>query len=492
MIVRAWQRRIALRIALLAAVIVATPISHAAARLGVAAEGGRVVGAVIQARSASVAGVVYDSLADSPLANADVQLLGDGAGARVYNARTDSAGRFVVDAVAEGNYLAGFFHPRVDSLGIDIPPIRFAVALVARTEIRLASPSRRTIIASLCPTASVGDGGTLLMGAVRDAATGDRLSDAVVSVQWTTLAFRDSGLASVRQGGVVPATPDGHFAVCGLPLDADLTVRAAAGSDTSGAVALQFPTLGILAHDILIAPRVSEASSASATLTGQVVTEAGAPVARAELSLWGYDATVRTTATGVFVFPKVPGGSSTLEVRAVGFEPVRRSVDLRSGEAGSNVLRVVVARAVRTLAPVTVFDTRVSALLRRSGFEQRRTGGFGRFVHADELEKMHVASTTTALARFPGMLTRAASRGSRIFMRDPKGLICSPTVWVDGAPYSSAASADVDAVVDIDVLADPSRIAGIEIYQRISQAPLQFAGTTKSACGVIVIWLKVE
>ncbi len=182
-IVRVRQWRIVLRIALLAAVGVSTPVDHAAAHPSAAAGSSRAASAATQARTASVAGVVYDSLADGPLADADVQLLSDGAGAHVYN---------------------------------------------ARTEIRHATRSRRTIVASLGPNDSAGERGTLLLGAVRDAATGDRLSDAVVSVQWSALAVQDSRLASVRQGNLVPVNPDGHFAICSLPLDAALTLRAAA------------------------------------------------------------------------------------------------------------------------------------------------------------------------------------------------------------------------------------------------------------------------
>lgn len=436
---------------------------------------------------ANVSGFVFDSLADLPLANADVQLLGDGSSPRVYDARTDSLGRFAVAAVEAGNYVVGFFHPRVDSLGIDLPPVQVTVAPDAPTEIRLATPSRRTIAASICASDSLTTNGALFLGAVRDAATGDRLAGAVVSVQWSMLAFQDAGLASVKTGGIVPASPDGHFAVCNLPADAEFTVRAAVGADTSGAVALQFPEVGILARDIYVAPLNSSEDSASARLSGRVVTQSGAPVVGARVSLWGWGG-VRTNESGVFAFPDVPGGSTTLDVRGVGFEPVRRSIDLRTGASRNNTADIVVERATTTLAPVTIVDTRVSSVLLRSGFEERRLGGSGRFLDAEDFEKLPITNTTEALGRFPGMLLRNAGRGSRIYMRDPHGLVCSPMVWVDGAPYSPAAESD--GAVDIDILAAPNQIAGMEIYRRVSQAPLRFGGTTRSACGVIVIWRK--
>ncbi|MBK6487594.1 MAG: carboxypeptidase regulatory-like domain-containing protein [Gemmatimonadetes bacterium] len=437
-----------------------------------------------------VSGVVFDSLSGTPLAGADVQLLREGASARTYDARTDSAGRFTISTVEAGEYVAGFFHPRLDSLGIDLPPVRVTLNAESQVELRLATPSRRTIISAVCPDSMAGDDATLLLGAVRDAARGERLTGAVVSAQWSGLAFQDAGLVSVEFGGMVPATAEGRFAVCNIPLDADVTLRAAVGADTSGALSLQFPPLGILARDIFVAPIGSDEPNASARLSGRVTSTTGAAVAGARLSLWGFPGAVRTDETGAFVFAEVPGGSTTLDVRAVGYEPVRIGIDLRTDAQRNNTVALVVARAPTTLAPITILDTRTSGVLLRSGFDKRAEGGVGRFLDAEALEKMQVVSTTSAIARFPGMLSRTSGRGSRLFMRDPKGVVCAPMVWVDGTPYSPNASADVDVAIDIDHFANPDEIAGIEVYRRVSQAPLQYAGTTQSACGVVVIWRK--
>jgi hypothetical protein len=442
--------------------------------------------------AATISGIVFDSLSGAPLAGADVQFVRDGTPTRVYDVRSDSAGRFIVADAEDGSYLAGFFHPRLDSLGIDIPPSRVAVTAGATVELVLASPSRRTIVSAVCPDGVATDDATLLLGAVRDAATGDRMPGATVSVQWSGLAFQDSALAEVRQGGMVPASPEGRYAVCNLPIDAELTLRAAVGPDTSGAIALQFPPLGILARDVFVAPLISDEANAAARLTGRVTSTTGAPIAEARISVWGDERSVRTNSAGEFTLAQIPGGSTTVDVRAVGYEPARRGIDLRVGATRDNRLDMVLLRAPTTLAPVTVVDTRISGPLLRSGFEQRRTGGVGRFIDAATLDKMQVANTTSALAQLPGMITRSGGRGNRLFMRDPTGRICAPMVWVDGAPFSPAAESDLEAAVDIDLLADPTRIAGIEVYRRATQAPLQYAGTTPSACGVVVIWRKEQ
>ncbi len=393
-------------------------------------------GGSVEASLARVTGTVYDSLIGGPLAGADVQLLRRGTPALVYNARTDSAGRFALNEVDGGTYQAGFFHPRLDSMGIELPTRHVTLSAAGRSDIELATPSRLTVLASVCPD--------------------------------TTRA-------------------DGRFAICNVPADVGVTLRAAAGPDSSGAVAVTFPPLGIVSRDVYVAPLVSDQERAVARLTGRVTGRTGTPIFGARVSLSGWESAASTDSGGHFTFPQVPGGSTTLDVRSVGFAPVRLSIDLRTGEGARNDLAITMSPSPTTLAPVTVVDRRSEVLI-RSGFDTRRHGALGRFIDEEALRKSGAQSTTSYLSQFPGMMARSGGRGMRMFMRDPQGLVCAPTVWVDGAPYLPAAEAE--GVVDIDLLADITNIAGIEIYRRVNQAPPQFAGTTRSACGVIVIWRK--
>ena len=87
----------------------------------------------------------------------------------------------------------------------------------------------------------------------------------------------------------------------------------------------------------------------------------------------------------------------------------------------------------------------------------------------------------------------AAARGSRLFMvSSPQGLVCPPTVWVDGQRLDVQSEAEGDGAIDIDFWIDPTRLAGIEVYTRANEAPLQYGGTNKAACGVVVIWHRVR
>src|SRR5438552_2559346 len=68
----------------------------------------------------TITGVVHDSIGRRPLADATVQLVGADRGRRFGRSTiSDSLGRFQLDSVTAGRYSLGFFHPVLESLGID-------------------------------------------------------------------------------------------------------------------------------------------------------------------------------------------------------------------------------------------------------------------------------------------------------------------------------------------------------------------------------------
>ena len=76
------------------------------------------------AAPARVQGVVFDSIANRPLAGAMVQLVELPPGHNAHTVITDSLGRFQMDSVRPGSYVAGFLHPLLDSIGIEAPDYR--------------------------------------------------------------------------------------------------------------------------------------------------------------------------------------------------------------------------------------------------------------------------------------------------------------------------------------------------------------------------------
>src|SRR5438034_11453535 len=71
----------------------------------------------------TVTGIVHDSISRIPLSGATVQLVAaDRARRFARTTISDSLGRYTLDSVPAGRYSIGFFHPVLESLGIE-PPV---------------------------------------------------------------------------------------------------------------------------------------------------------------------------------------------------------------------------------------------------------------------------------------------------------------------------------------------------------------------------------
>ena len=147
------------------------------------------------ASAGAVSGVVRDSISREPLAGAIVQLVSaDGVAREGKTVMSDSAGRYTISGVAEGRYAIGFFHPMLDSLGLE-PSLR-EVSVAARQSVRadLATPSPARLRAAICGAQSVSDSNGVVVGVVRDARDGEPAAGANVLGQWNELSFTSNGL----------------------------------------------------------------------------------------------------------------------------------------------------------------------------------------------------------------------------------------------------------------------------------------------------------
>ena len=101
---------------------------------------------------------------------------------------------------------------------------------------------------------------------------------------------------------------------------------------------------------LLGAPTALAAQSGS--IRGTVTDSAGATVIGATVSLDGTPLRVSTTAAGRYTLRGVPSGNRTLRVRAIGFAPADRQVDVPPGDVVD--VDVVLARSAVELAPIDV------------------------------------------------------------------------------------------------------------------------------------------
>ena len=97
------------------------------------------------ASSQTVIGLVYDSIAGEPLPDAQVYIMGTG-----LTTVTGDDGRFQIDNVPLGDAVISFFHPRLAAVSANGTPQRIGVAANSTTDVYLAGPSRRTMLATWC------------------------------------------------------------------------------------------------------------------------------------------------------------------------------------------------------------------------------------------------------------------------------------------------------------------------------------------------------
>src|SRR5258708_26201130 len=140
---------------------------------------------------AAVKGVVRDSIAGAPLAGAIVQLVAaDNRMSFGLTTISDSLGRFTLNDVPHGRYTIGFFHPMLDSLGIE-PPLRdvhIDGTQPVRADLGIPSPAR--LRAAICGRQSAPNSSALVVGTVRDARDGAPATGVSVTGEWLELAIR--------------------------------------------------------------------------------------------------------------------------------------------------------------------------------------------------------------------------------------------------------------------------------------------------------------
>jgi len=198
--------------------------------------------ATVPAQVARVRGRVFDSLTALPLAGARVEFVNADDRARiVFSATSDSLGRFVVDSVARGRYIAGFLHPLLDSLGLAFTQRQLTVNADGDVRVDLAVPAPERIQAALCGRGTEKDTTGVLLGYVLNAHSFGAIDTATVIAQWAEISLGESGMSRMLLYRTTRTDAEGWFALCGVPAATSVVVRAVSGTDTSGAIEIDVP-----------------------------------------------------------------------------------------------------------------------------------------------------------------------------------------------------------------------------------------------------------
>ena len=358
----------------------------------------------------------------------------------------------------------------------------------------LATPSPSRLRAAICgPTAT--DSSGVIVGTVHDSRDGSPIPGVSVVGQWAELSFTPEGIVRRTPSLVATTGENGWFALCNVPTDAGLVLSASRGADSTDLVEARVPVEGFLRRELylgaartVVVPAASSSDTlalpprrvrtGTGSLSGTVVTTGGQPLPGARVGL-ADGPQARTNERGEWTISGAPAGSRTLEVRALGYFPDRRAVDV---VAGAPPVRVVLATLKSVLDTVKVTAKRLYNR-DRAGFDERRRTGHGRYFTADEVARRNPLNTTDLFRMVSGVrLNRSAFDSTSLLVRGIATGWCSPAVFVDGL-YIRGMSAD-----EVDGLAPAHRIAGIELYLG-STVPPQFQ-QQMTGCGSIVIWTK--
>jgi hypothetical protein len=441
-----------------------------------------------------VRGVVFDSLEMRPLREATVQMLDTSGIAWSKIVNTDSTGTFEFTGAPDGAYLIGFFHAKLDSLGLASQTLRLNVRAGPPIQLRLAIPSARAIARALCGRNSTSDSTGLFLGYVRGADNSMPRPNGTVVMRWAEIVIAKNTISRNIPSIEVSSGPSGLAAVCGLPMNTTILMQGASAADSSGAFEIAMPSTGFYHRDIFVATltRTSVATSDSTPpvavlrglgrVRGRVTGATRRPIAGARVTVWGTGMVTTTNADGEFTLGNLPAGTHALEVRAVGFMPAQQPVDIVQGAPGA--AEVELANLGITLDTIKVTAERLYTSRRRADMERRMRSGVGRFIDEKEIERRNPMFLSDLLRMVPGvMVVPGQVGGDDILMRGGLGFgsgLCRPDLYIDGVRVVNDPSFPLNSLVWV------SELQAVEVYNRAALVPGEFH--SMSGCGVIVIW----
>ncbi|MBL0937339.1 MAG: carboxypeptidase regulatory-like domain-containing protein [Gemmatimonadaceae bacterium] len=422
-------------------------------------------------------GILFDSLVQiDTLRGALIQLEG-----RASIVSSDQRGHFHFDSVERGVQRLIVRHPVLDSLGIGALPL--PILVTSGDQGIVALPSAEAYYASLCrsPKGSMLEGAVI--GTVRRAEDDSPIPNVEVAGFWRTA---DSSYAGARSRPRSRSRTDsvGHFVLCNVPRFQPVEVGAGMSTE-SERIRVQLGDRTLAAHDLTFETpdslrRVGSASSVRlavqpGTVHGRIVNPDGEGIPDVLVAFDRPVLRVRTDSEGRFAMPNVPPGIRTLEVRAIGYQPMRLGLSVRSGHEESQT--ITIDRRVAVLGAVTVRADRFTTW-DSSGFEERRRRGSGYFLTAEDLNG--VVDLSTALRMVPGLRGRSNDRTQRLIAG--RGAGCLPAFVVNQVLFAPGGSIGPEAMIRA------SDIRAMEVFTSRLATPPQYQ--RYSDCAVIVIWLR--
>jgi len=441
---------------------------------------------------AKLRGRVFDSVAALPLAGAHVELVNaDDRSHILFRTTSDSLGRFVVDSVGRGRYIAGFMHPMLDSLGLAITQRLLTVSTDGELRLDLAVPGPERIEDALCGIGEKETNGAVL-GYVLNSHTLAPTDSATVIAEWAEVILGKGGVDHEVLSRKTVTDGNGWFALCGVPTSSSVILRAVGGTDTSGGIELEVPKSRIARRTLYLDRPLSTDTSVAGALradtaharidgvvTGWVRSEDGVPIPGAHVKLYTSKVVAVTNDSGAFQLAGVPGGTQTLSTRALGFVPDERPIDVTD----RNIPVVIGMLTVRRFLDTVHVRAKRPTLTSIVGFDDRRRSGAGKFFTASDIDRIHPNEVTDILRHAP-QVSLATDNNHHVQIRMRGDLeSCTPAIFLDGKQLINWELSDLNSLVQ------PDQIGGMEVYTP-AMTPAEFR--TQQGCGSILLWTRTE
>jgi hypothetical protein len=434
-------------------------------------------GAQATTKPVTVTGLAFDSLRNLPLADAFITVTGHS-----RSTVSDARGRFVFDSLRPGTYTFAMQHAVFDSLGLSGATTR-AVVTDGKALVTLAVPSFATFWRTLCGQIPVpaGDSG-LVYGTVRDARKGQSMPEATVVVSWLDLVNlgtkEAANFTQRRWKSEAQADKRGDYAVCGVPVETQLGIRASYLSNASGQLDLAGSPERVRRRDLVVPGVLPADSMLRGTITGTVNDEKGQPLANVRVIV--DDGTeVRSAADGRFTVRDAPTGSRQLDFAAVGRTPVSAVADVMADAPAQ------VTVSMRTVTNLEAMRVTASGTVRRAAmqFDARRKLGFGSFMDSTAIGKR--GTMAAVFYGMPGVTVQRQQGTSNarlfaLYLPSTGTDQCMATLYLDGV---------LQADQEIMSTLFPDDIAGVEVYQQRLTVPTEFMNKN-ALCGVVAVWTK--
>lgn len=428
-----------------------------------------------------ITGVVVDSLNMRYLPGADVIVEG-----AMVTRVTDSAGRFTIDSLTPGIYQVGVFHPLLDTLGLALATRPFRVGPDSTSIVIFAVPSAATIIHSSCPPHPGTQGNSAVIGHVVDPETLAPIAGVETSLAWTEFEVsKETGIHRIPHLMRDTTNATGAFRICGLPNSMRATLQARKGTAVTSdiPIALGDADPELLARTLLLSRGDSGAKAGTASVSGRVVLEGGAPGGGSRVELVGTDVVALTNEKGEFTMTNLRAGSRVLLARHLGYGAETVPVDL--SERAPQKVTMTLPKYLAVMDPVLV-TARRKAGLDRVGFGLRSRSGAGYFLGPEQLKNIPAVYLTDILRRVPGIRVSYTPSGEVVTSSraaSTNGNTCVQ-YFLDDMPWRSMSPGDINTFINAH------EVVGVEVYQGHVAPPQYMLGS--GSCMVIVLWTRFK